>query len=143
MRLRTQALKVADDVFDRTAHVLVCVVAYVRIRHSSRTNFKMASTNVAGPVDREGWSKFVDKVAQLEPKEQRAIASIFGAVVADAAGKILHVLYVLQLATSFLVIFSSTCYLVSCYLLFNLLPRFLLSSPGQVKLFTGSTICRR
>ena len=69
----------------------------------------MASTNVAGPVDREGWSKFVDKVAQLEPKEQRAIASIFGAVVADAAGKILHVLYVLQLATSFLVIFSGTC----------------------------------
>ena len=70
----------------------------------------MASTDVARPVDREGWSKFVDKVAQLEPKEQRAIASIFGAVVADAAGKILHVLFVLQLLPRFdLVVFSGTC----------------------------------
>lgn len=52
----------------------------------------MASSDISA----DQWSKFVEKVSRLEPKKQRAIASIFGAVVADAAGQALHWVYDLE-----------------------------------------------
>ena len=50
----------------------------------------MASTSPA-PISEGEWTKFVEKVSSLPPKKQRAISSIVGAFVADAAGKVFSV----------------------------------------------------